>query len=462
MMHLLLAVPLGFVATTQSRVVAKPRRSCTHPTCQFDNVPSLGKLNPFRPAADPNVPLKIGIVGGGPGGLALAHALRTLPGPQRVGSVQVYDRGGILAPGVGGGFQLSCGAATLQQLGIDITKVASPLRSVLSRRPDGTELLSLDIQASMLEADAPLLNDQDATFAVMRSSLQSLLAEQLPDEGVLQLGRKVTAARPNGAGRVTLSFDDGSPDETPDLVVGCDGIASVVKQGCFPDEPPPTYSGVKIIFAVGPAGTRPKGTEDAFHQWLGDGAYCLSASYGGENDCLALCYADDNPASENAGWQDAGEARGALEARLRSAKMPDEVLKVAMAAERLYETSVYFRQPSAAWYTSDGGAVLLGDAAHAMPPFLGQGANQALCDAYRLAAELKQVGGEHKSVTDALRAYQNKRWFATTRLQLNSRILGFLETQSGPGALFRDAFFFTTGKLGIAKKVFLDAATLKA
>ena len=78
------------------------------------------------------------------------------------------------------------------------------------------------------------------------------------------------------------------------------------------------------------------------------------------------------------------------------------------------------------------------------------------------SAELKQVGGEHKSVTDALRAYRNKRWFATTRLQLNSRILGFLETQSGPGALFRDAFFFTTGKLGIAKKVFLDAATLKA
>jgi 2-polyprenyl-6-methoxyphenol hydroxylase-like FAD-dependent oxidoreductase len=35
--------------------------------------------------------------------------------------------------------------------------------------------------------------------------------------------------------------------------------------------------------------------------------------------------------------------------------------------------------------------VLLGDAAHAIPPFLGAGANQAVLDGYRLASELKQV-----------------------------------------------------------------------
>ena len=404
--------------------------------------------------------MKIGIVGGGPGGLALAHALLTLPGPKAIDSVTIYDRDGVLKPGVGGGFQLSCGAATLKRLGIDVSSVGTPLRSVLSRRPDGRELLSLNIQEAMLEAEAPMVSGEDGTFAVMRSSLQQLLASKLP-EGVLQQGRKVASVTPNNAGRATLRFDDGT-EETPDLVVGCDGIASVVKSGCFPDEPPPTYSGVKITFAVGPAGVRPKGTEDSFHQWLGDGAYCLSASYGGENDCLALCYADESPASENAGWVDAGEAREATAARLNRAGFPSEVTNLAASAERFYETSVYFRQPSLRWSTSDGAAVLLGDAAHAMPPFLGQGANQAICDAYRLASCLKQVGGEHRTVPDALRAYQFARWWPTTRLLANSRILGFLETQSGPGALFRDAFFFTTGKVGIAKFVFLDAATIEA
>lgn len=77
----------------------------------------------------------------------------------------------------------------------------------------------------------------------------------------------------------------------------------------------------------------------------------------------------------------------------------------------------------------------------------------------------RQVGGEHADVQSALDAYQAKRWWPTTRLLLNSRILGFLETQSKeslPGADFRDAFFYTTGKLGVAKFVFLDAATVRA
>jgi len=47
----------------------------------------------------------------------------------------------------------------------------------------------------------------------------------------------------------------------------------------------------------------------------------------------------------------------------------------------------------------------------------------------------------------------------TARLLLNSRVLGAIETQAGVGALARDAFFFTTGKLGVAKAVFVDAAT---
>ena len=69
-----------------------------------------------------------------------------------------------------------------------------------------------------------------------------------------------------------------------------------------------------------------------------------------------------------------------------------------------------------------------------MPPFLGQGANQALVDAYVLADELKAVGDRHAGVAQALGAYARRRQFATARLLLNSRILGFLETQSGPGA----------------------------
>lgn len=57
--------------------------------------------------------------------------------------------------------------------------------------------------------------------------------------------------------------------------------------------------------------------------------------------------------------------------------------------------------------------VLLGDAAHAMPPFLGQGANQAIQDAYCLARELAALDGKHASLDEALASYESTRKFST-------------------------------------------------
>jgi salicylate hydroxylase len=428
---------------------------------------------------------RIGIVGAGPAGLTLAHALLTLPGTPY--DVTVFDRSDALKPSIGGGLQLSCGAATLARLGIDVSTVATPLRGVISRQTGGRELLTLDARAAMRDAGAPMLGaDADGAFAIMRDSLQSLLAEPLREStdasgaATLQLGRTVVDVRPNvpaGGSRLVIADADDASDavarkseEFVDLLVGCDGIGSVVKRDCFPGAQPPAYSGVKVLFAVAPAGSRPPASENTFHQWLGDGAYALSASYGGleaqggGNDVLALCYADGDAGVENAGWGADGESalRSKCETTLRDSAMPTEVLRLCDAATRFYETSVYFRNPSSSWRNTDSTAVLCGDAAHAMPPFLGQGANQAICDAYRLAAELKAVGTEHSTISAALDSYERQRWWPTSRLLLNSRILGFLETQRGPGALFRDAFFFTTGKLGVAEKVFLDAATIVA
>lgn len=409
--------------------------------------------------------MKIGIVGAGPAGLTLAHALLTLPGPPV--RVSVYDRADVLKPAVGGGLQLSCGAACLQDLGIDVSTVAAPLRSVVSRRAtDRRELLRLDIQSALADAGAPTVGDAatDGVFAIMRESLQELIASRLPPS-TLCLGRTVASAAAHRGG-ARLRFSDGS-EEDVDLVVGCDGISSVVKSSFFPNEPPPAYSGVKVCLAVAPTGSRPAGAEQEFHQWLGDGAYALSASYGSgapggaAQDMLALCYADPDAGGENAGWQSTEALRGACERRLRAAGMPPEVESLCAAATRFYETSVFYRRPSLSWSSRGAEAVLCGDAAHALPPFLGAGANQAILDAYRLASELKQVGGTHRDVRGALGAYQRARWFPTTRLLATSRFLGFVETAAGGGAAARDVFFWSTGQLGVARKIFVDGATVK-
>ena len=112
-------------------------------------------------------------------------------------------------------------------------------------------------------------------------------------------------------------------------------------------------------------------------------------------------------------------------------------------------------------------------------PFLGQGANQALQDAYTLAREISdcntRAGDTISSASDApspafliektkalrkvSKIFEAKRKLPTGLLSAKSGFLGALETLPGPvGGLFRDIFFFAVGKLGIAEYIFLDGA----
>ena len=143
--------------------------------------------------------------------------------------MSVFDLEDVLRPAVGGGLQLSSSATILARLGIDVRKAAIPLRSVRSRSVDGTQLLSLDVSKAM--GRWGLLGNvggADGAFAIMRETLQEMLAAPLPTD-TLKLGRKLVGTRQLSSGGVSCSFDDGSEEEF-DLVVGCDGISSVVKR----------------------------------------------------------------------------------------------------------------------------------------------------------------------------------------------------------------------------------------
>jgi 2-polyprenyl-6-methoxyphenol hydroxylase-like FAD-dependent oxidoreductase len=94
-----------------------------------------------------------------------------------------------------------------------------------------------------------------------------------------------------------------------------------------------------------------------------------------------------------------------------------------------------------------------------MPPFLGQGANQALQDAWVLAEQLARARDDSaEEKTAALRRYEAIRKPPTTAIMLSSRVIGFVETGSGLVAVARDAAFGVLGKLGIAGKIFLKNA----
>lgn len=91
-----------------------------------------------------------------------------------------------------------------------------------------------------------------------------------------------------------------------------------------------------------------------------------------------------------------------------------------------------------------------------MPPFLGQGANQAVQDAVCLARSLAGVGAEFGSQREALDAFEAARKPYTSQAMQTSRAIGWMDTQEGGGSCVRDLALFGAGVTGVGAKIFLE------
>jgi salicylate hydroxylase len=474
---------------------------------------------------------KIAVVGCGVAGLSLAHALENsvLYKETRV-ECTLYDSRPKLDYSAGAGVQLNGGMSVLRKINPAVQQAVAraglPMRRISSncrrwnqqRSSDGAtsfdELLHLDIPEVAHEigglAEQELVVDGESMFyTIMRGALQEALYDTLPTyvKERVQFGKSLVSIQASqNSGEIEVGFQDGTSESGFDMVIGCDGIKSAVKEyietgaissnAAMREGRSALYSGIRICYAVqdGDSSTALE-SEGELRQYFGEGAYALSGIYGAGADrppakgaftiFLDKNYIgpfkknpiDSTSASENADWtQDMRSPNSNRERMLRQVKdceVPDiKVGPILSNANRFFELGVYFHNPFtlSGWsklVPSSGGryCVLCGDAAHAMPPFLGQGANQAIQDAYLVAKQIHDfnagVEGEAADLPTLLKEYEHVRWWATTNISVKAAALGYLEASSGFIAKFRDVFFRTLGSIGVAKRVYLDAATPK-
>ena len=308
---------------------------------------------------------------------------------------------------------------------------------------------------------------------VTRAALHEALLALVPAES-LRVGRTVSAVDQRGVEAVVHAHGDTGPEEFPaDLVVAADGIRSGLRPAV---DPRPgvrsagyvTWRGL-IAPELSPAlesgsETWGRGQRFGFLQLGSGGVYWYATlahadpRYRPEEFDASSHDAGDNPAGESPGGDPAGEAarrRDRLVELFASWHDPVGRVITATPPERIIRNDVELLWPLPRTFVA-GRVALLGDAAHAMTPDLGQGACLALEDAVELATVFRAAAVA--DVPAALLRYDRLRRARTTGLARQARMLGRIGQLRHPwAAAVRDRLISVVPANGAAKS--LTAAT---
>ena len=265
---------------------------------------------------------------------------------------------------------------------------------------DGTVLSAQDLTAK----SARLYGEH--TYTVHRADLLDAIKRAVPASAV-RLGKRLDRFSVSEAG-VRLGFADGERAEA-DVLIGADGIHSVIR-AALTEPAPLTHSGMCAFRALVPAAAAPEfARRPAQAVWLGPGRHVVHYPVSGGElvNLVAIAPAGGYVTESWTATATVAEFLAEFEG------WDDRLTGLIGAANTPGRWALLIRQPLPRW--TRGPVTLLGDAAHPMLPFLGQGAAQAFEDAAMLASCL--AGGQENPAL-ALRRYESR---ASTGLAASSR-----------------------------------------
>jgi salicylate hydroxylase len=267
----------------------------------------------------------------------------------------------------------------------------------------------------------------NATFGMHRADLVEILASSLP-AGVVRTGHRCTGLELNGD-RVRVVFANGAVAEG-DLVIAADGIHSELRRYVVPPTQP-VFSGSVAYRGYVSRDLAPEWPEERWEMWLGRSKHFLT--YPMRSETL-INYVGFVPA--DAEMKESWSAPGDPDALRREfAGWDPRIGALLHRVTTTFRSALYDREPLPTW--TKGRLALLGDAAHAMLPHLGQGANQSIEDGMAIATILS--GADTRNVPAALLAYDRLRRERVAQVQSGARKNGLRYDSAYADLNLRDA-----------------------
>jgi salicylate hydroxylase len=343
---------------------------------------------------------RIAIIGGGIGGLAAALAL------ERRGAETIVCEQSPTLSEIGAGLNLTPNAIkALRSLGIEreVEAIGSGSEFMVIRSWKSGRFISRTRRGNFREKfGAPNLT-------MHRADLLSVLAGALKTTEI-RLGARCVAVEGRARDAVAR-FADGSEIEA-DIVVGADGIHSVVRRSLFGADAP-RFTGCICWRGMAPVDAVPRdiNTTDGT-MWLGPHGHVVHYLVRRGELVNIVAHFDSNAWTEES-WTRQCDVS---EVTTTYAGWHSALTRLYPCSERWYKWALYDRDPLECW--SVGRATLLGDSAHAMLPYLAQGAAMAIEDGCVLAATVARHGDD---LGAALASYERLRVPRTRATVLGAR-----------------------------------------